>query len=84
MEQADLYEAFDDFLLTKFEHWLFAHEIEDLQNVQPVTDFVRWVREDVKKDLNAKRAPDGKSFLERREERKSNEVSKVREGTNPP
>jgi hypothetical protein len=76
--QADLIEHATEYLQYRMEHWILDGRplTEDIKN------FVAWCREQDKNDLHCKRGKDGKSFVERREEAKTEVKRKYEEYLN--
>jgi hypothetical protein len=75
MDLADFYEESIDHLSIRRDHWIFDHG-----DITPEVEKVfRWLIEQDKKDLHAPRNKDGKSFYQRREEKRT-ENTTIKEG----
>jgi hypothetical protein len=64
---ADLIEECSDHILSRYESYLFDHPYITQSEQQTVARFVEWCRQEDKHAIDTPRAPDGKSFRQRRD-----------------
>ncbi len=68
---ADFLEASLDHLITNQEKWFFDNVLDaPPEKIKAIKEFVEWVKDETKRQLHVKRAPDNMSFVERRDQLK--------------
>jgi hypothetical protein len=68
LDPADLIEANTEYIMLRHDWYLLSHPDCPKDKLKIIEEFVAWCVEEDKKDLDAPRAKDGKSFRQRREE----------------